>query len=174
MEYREASISDHLQIAKLHAKSWKENYKGLVSDEYLESEVDNERLSIWQSRLDNPVPNQYVLLAYEAEQLAGFICVYGKNNEVYGSIIDNLHVNSTFKGKGIGTKLIAQASSWLQKHYADSGVYLEVLAENPKAIGFYEFIGGDREKSGIWNTPCGNKVKEYIYTWSSPQALSAL
>lgn len=174
MEFREASFEDHQHIAKLHAKSWKENYKGLVSDQYLKREVESERLSTWKNRLNKPADNQYVLLAYEAEQLAGFICVYGKNNKEYGSIIDNLHVDSLFKGKGIGTKLIAQASLWLQEHFNDSGVYLEVLAGNAKAISFYEFIGASREKSGTWHTPCGNRVKEYIYTWCSPQALCKL
>ena len=63
MEYRQASLGDLDVIANLHAKSWQETYIGILSDEYLEGNVLQDRLEVWRKRLTNKNKNQTVLLA---------------------------------------------------------------------------------------------------------------
>ena len=102
----------------------------------------------------------------------GFVCVYGAKHPKFGTIIDNLHVNSDVKGKGIGTKLLVSAATWAVSHYKTDNLYLEVLECNSKAIGFYETLGGKNIDIAYWHTPCGNKVKEFIYSWGLPENLA--
>ena len=176
MNLRIAILDDLDNIAHLHATSWQENYNEVLAESYLKKEVFKDRLAVWTERLNNPVENQLVLVVeqYEADKtntFCGFICVYGNNHQQYGTIIDNLHITGDSKGKGLGTQLISAAAQWADKHYQDSGIYLEVLECNHKARGFYEALGAKNEATAYWYTPCENKVKEFIYAWSMPKEL---
>ncbi|CAM4300648.1 GNAT family N-acetyltransferase [Pseudoalteromonas byunsanensis] len=171
MFIRAATANDLHDIAQLHAKSWQENYTEVLSSDYLAHRVIEERTQLWADRLTAPSDNQLVLIAQLNGVFSGFICVFGDKHPQFGSIIDNLHVTSDAKGKGIGTQLLSSAAKWVHTHYKDLGVYLEVLECNPKAIGFYEALGGQKRSEGYWHTPCGNKAKEFIYTWKGPSTL---
>ncbi|WP_105169994.1 GNAT family N-acetyltransferase [Pseudoalteromonas sp. T1lg23B] len=171
MFIRTATPNDLHDIAQLHAKSWQENYAPVLSADYLAHRVVQERTQIWTERLTTPSDNQLVLVAEINGQFCGFICIFGDKHPQLGSIIDNLHVTSDAKGKGIGTQLLSSAAKWLNTHYKNLGVYLEVLECNPKAIGFYEALGGEKRTEGHWHTPCGNNAKEFIYAWKNPSEL---
>lgn len=173
MILREANIRDLSNITALHVKSWRENYRGTLSTEYLAEQVLADREKVWTERLTNPALNQYVLIAEADGFIAGFICVFGAIHPKYGSIIDNLHVNSSIKGQGLGTKLLIAAAKWAANHYQDHDLYLEVLASNEKAIGFYESLGAKNMDFSYWHTPCGNKVKEFIYSWGAAEILAS-
>lgn len=172
LEFKGATLENLDNIARLHAKSWQENYHQVLSADYLQDKVFNERTLIWSKRLAEPKSNQYVIIALVNGNFAGFISIFGANHQEYGTIIDNLHVASDFKGYGLGTRLLNLAAKWAGQHYKNDAVYLEVLACNTNAIGFYTSLGGKNVASGIWHTPCDNHTKEYIYSWPSAQALS--
>lgn len=169
MEFREAQFKDHSRIADLHANSWIDSYRGIVSDEYLDNLVTGERLHTWRERLKHHSENQFVLMALANTSLVGFICVYGNKHQKYGSLIDNLHVASSYQGKGIGTVLMRKATEWLQENYPDQGMYLEVLADNRDAIAFYRSLGAVEAEEGFWLAPCGSRVKEFTYRWEHPR-----
>jgi ribosomal protein S18 acetylase RimI-like enzyme len=172
MKLREASFNDLSNIAELHAQSWRENYSEVLTAEYLNDNVSIDRKQVWTDRLTSPSANQYVLIAEDNGIFCGFVCVYGAKHAEYGSIIDNLHVNSTIKGKGLGTKLIVAAAKWAATHYKNHDLYLEVLACNVKAIGFYESLGGRNIDFAYWYTPCDTKAKEFLYSWGRPEHLA--
>ena len=147
MIYRKADRNDVANIAQLHAESWRNAYRGILSDAYLDNAVFDERLSVWQNRFDSPRDNQYVLLAIKDHELAGFVCVYGDYYEdeadaKWGSLIDNLHVRKDLKGQGIGQVLMQHAFDWARENYPQKGVYLWVYEVNMAAKGFYEAMGG--------------------------------
>lgn len=171
MTIRAATIEDLRNIANLHANSWREVYKPVLSEQYLKDEVIAERTALWTERLNSPAPNQLVLVAEKDNNFVGFICCFAANHKEYGSIIDNLHVNASYKGQGFGKRLINAALDWLLVHYANEPLYLEVLECNPKAIGFYQSIGAKDLATAYWHTPCGNKAKEYLVGWQSLTAL---
>jgi hypothetical protein len=100
MIYREATSKDSEQVALLHARSWKENYRGILREEYLNHEVEQDRLKVWRERLEHPKDNQYILLAEDNNIICGLACVYANHDPVWGSLLDNLHVLSTYKGQG--------------------------------------------------------------------------
>ncbi len=172
MTLREANLNDLPNIAELHAQSWRENYSTVLASEYLNEGVFADRNKIWTERLMSPALNQQVLIAEDNGNFCGFICLYGANHPEYGSIVDNLHVNPKMKGQGLGRKLLIAGAKWANSHYKDYNLYLEVLECNDNAISFYEFFGGKNIDTAYWHTPCGNKVKEFIYSWCKPEELA--
>jgi len=168
---REACLGDLSNIASLHAQSWRDNYNEVLSADYLDKKVFTEREAVWTERLTQPQNNQLVLVAEIDDVFCGFICVLGANHPKYGTIIDNLHVKAASKGQGTGSRLLAAAASWSIANYRDHDLYLEVLACNSKAMGFYQAKGASNIATAYWNTSCGNKVKEFIYSWGTPENL---
>ena len=140
--FRIATPSDTKRIANLHALSWQENYRESFSAHFLDDEVFNERLIVWQERLKNPKENQQVLLAEDNGLFVGFICSYFEEDSEHGTYLDNLHVSTAAKGKGIGTQLMAKLAQELQARKSIAGFYLWVLTTNHSAITFYENLGG--------------------------------
>ena len=172
MLLREASVEDLSNIAELHAQSWRENYSDVLSDKYLRETVYSDRTIVWTARLTDPTVNQLIIIAEDDGVFCGFVCVFGANHPKFGTIVDNLHIKPSCKGKGLGTKLLVAAATWAAKHYKNDDLYLEVLQCNAKAIGFYESLGGEHIDSAYWHTPCGNKAKEFIYSWGAPEKLA--
>lgn len=171
MEIKVAEYSDFERIAGLHAKSWQRFYSGILSKAYLGEEVQSERKIIWQTRLTNPPFNQAVYVLEEGGLLCGFVCGFGNHDFERGTIIDALHVDDYFRGRGIGLTLLKAIADWARQYFPDNGVYLEVLKGNQQAIDFYEHIGGQLAQERLWNAPCGTQVPELVYTWPSPDVL---
>ena len=73
---RDAQFSDHAAIAKLHAENWQQYYRGILSDNYLDNEVDEDRFDTWYKRLESPVQNQQVIVAVINNKIVGFSCVF--------------------------------------------------------------------------------------------------
>lgn len=164
-------MADLQHIASLHAKSWQEHYHQVLCADYLKNKVLTERMALWTERLNTPASNQCVFIAEVDGELAGFICILGAHHKTYGTIIDNLHVKAGYKGYGLGTRLLNVAAQWVSEHYPNLPLYLEVLACNPNAIGFYSSLGATKIACAYWHTPCDNQAKEYAYGWPSPEHL---
>ena len=169
IEYRPAEPTDAQAVAQLHARSWRENYRGGFTDAFLDGDLVGERLRVWQERLVDPARNQFALLAVDGAKLEGFVCVYGDHDPTWGSFIDNLHVAGDSKRSGIGSSLIRQASAWLGRHHPGLGIYLWVLESNTSARRFYERLGGHDAGVSTMETHGGAIVRSCRYTWSSPE-----
>jgi hypothetical protein len=74
MRFREATRPDATAVTALHAESWRAHYRGAYRDEYLDGDLAEERLRVWEQRLSTPAPNQFVVLAFEGDDLIGFAC----------------------------------------------------------------------------------------------------
>jgi ribosomal protein S18 acetylase RimI-like enzyme len=164
LNYRHAISDDAVSIAHLHAKSWQQTYQGIMADDYLKRDVLQDRLDVWRSRLNIINKNQLVLLVSDDTELVGFICLIINNIEKT-ILLDNLHINSKHKGKGVAKQLMLKALSILDETN-DKTLYLEVLVENKRAISFYEKLFAKRIDKGFWQSPCGNQVEEYVYSWA--------
>ena len=138
IQYREATKEDINTIAQIHAKSWQRHYRGILSDQYLDTEVLNDRLSVWQKRFGQLNPKQHIIIAETNRDTCGFACTYLDHDLEWGALLDNLHVLSEFQGKGIGKALIKQSAEWVTKQNPDSTFYLWVWEQNEAAKGFYQ------------------------------------
>ncbi len=173
IEYRPATPSDAEAIACLHARSWRENYRGAFRDEFLDGDLPAERLRAWRERLDRPPGNQLVQLAVGGTSLAGFVCAYGAHDRRWGSLVDNLQVAHAFKRNGVGSALMRHAGAWLASRYPEPGVYLLVLEANAPARRFYERLGARNAGVATMETHGGAVVRSCRYTWSRAALLSA-
>lgn len=167
MIYREANINDAKNIARLHAESWRNTYRGMMSDAYLDNTVFAERQTHWQKRFDAPTDNQYVLVAETEGQLAGFVCVYGADDAKWGSLIDNLHVRPDMKGEGIGKRLINEGMTWAKKNYPNDGVYLWVFEANLPSRKFYEVMGGRNVERVLFQNEDDTEGYALRYAWEN-------
>jgi ribosomal protein S18 acetylase RimI-like enzyme len=169
--YRPATPADADAIARLHAQSWRESYRGSFRDEFLDGDLVGERLGVWRERLERPPAEQLVLLAEDGGALAGFVCAYGAHDPKWGSLVDNLHVATPQKGRGIGAALLRRAGAWLAERHPDRGVYLLVLEANAPARRFYERLGGRNAETFRNETHGGAIVQSCRYTWARPELL---
>jgi ribosomal protein S18 acetylase RimI-like enzyme len=172
IDYRPASASDAEAIAELHARSWRENYRGSFGDAFLDGDLVGERLAVWRERLRRPPDGQFVLLALEGAALAGFVCAYGAHDPRWGSFIDNLHVAKAAKRSGIGSALMKRAGDWLASRYPALPVHLLVLEANAPARRFYESLGGRNAEVSTLETHGGAMVRSCRYVWSRPELLT--
>ena len=173
MNYRIANITDLESLALLHAESWRDSYRGIFSDEFLDHNVWEDRKIFWTNRLSLPRDNQYVLVAVLNNRICGFICAYGNESSKWGTFIDNLHVSATAQGKGIGKQLMNFIAQWADQSFKQKGLYLEVLEDNLNARHFYHKLGAKHQETNLWQPPGSNKkVNDLLYVWESKSALS--
>jgi ribosomal protein S18 acetylase RimI-like enzyme len=170
----EAQPSDYLRIAHLHALSWRSAYRGIVSEEYLENHVFEERLAVWKARIgDGIAPGQSGILACAGTELLGFAWVRLDAHPKWGSAIDNLHVNPSAKGRKIGRRLMARAAGVVIRQRPGSALHLWVLEANHPARGFYERLGGVYHERGTRPTGDGKRAPGILYLWNDPAILMA-
>lgn len=140
--FRQPEPSDARAIARLHATSWQQHYRGSFSDSFLDNEVRSERKQVWTDRLMNPVKNQWVCIAEKNNELVGFACAFFNDSLKYGTLLDNLHVSQKNKGQGIGTRLMGKIAQEMAARYPGTGMYLWVLDKNKEAQHFYRALEG--------------------------------
>jgi len=169
--YRNATEKDIAGIATLHAKSWQENYRDALSDDFLDNKALNERMEVWRDRLQKADAQKQIIVTESNSVIIGFVCVFFEHDEFYGSLLDNLHVHSKSKGQGIGTRLMFLAADAVNRRHADSGMYLWVLDQNLDAIRFYENLGGEKIET-VKEIDIGDRpVVKLRYYWKSVRPL---
>jgi GNAT superfamily N-acetyltransferase len=166
MRFRDVTLADAPRIAALHAASWRRAYRGMLTDEYLDTDLESDRTRVWIERLSTPNPKQRVVLAEISEQLAGFACAFGSADPDLGTLLDNLHVRQDFQQQGVGASLMLQIASWCQTKFAGEGLFLWVLEPNLKARRFYEHLGAIKVKEDVWQSPDGGETPSLCFAWT--------
>jgi GNAT superfamily N-acetyltransferase len=162
---RAAGIEDADGIAAVHVTSWRETYRGMVPDAFLENLSVARRAAQWRSSLSDP-SNVYHR-AWVAElngQIVGF-ANYGfpqEEDEEFDGELYAIYLLKYAQGRGIGKALFAEAAKGLLA-LGSSSMLVWVLKENP-ARGFYEHLGGVylREKPIEIG---GARLMEAAYGW---------
>lgn len=162
---------DVVGISKVHAKTWKVAYKGLISDKYL-NRIYNE---LWIPKFSQIFQGKaYEVGVYTVgNEITGCI-TYGElqefvvllneepvHRENMGEII-TFYVLPEYWGKKQGYELALFALKRL-KEKGYSGCYLWVLYNNLKAIQFYEHFGFKKEEVFIESEVGGEMTKEQRY-----------
>lgn len=162
--YREATSEDCDAIARLHARSWQQHYRGILYDTYLNQEVEEDRRIVWQERFQHPQPTQHIIVATEDETISGFACTFAEHNPRWGALLDNLHVIPAWQGRGVGRALMQASARWVQQQ-GNEGLYLWVYEENTAARAFYERVGGTRQEKTTVENPGGGQASVFRYVW---------
>jgi GNAT superfamily N-acetyltransferase len=169
--YRPITIEDCEIVAGVHALSWGLAYRGILPDAYLDHEVNADRLTHWQRRLSAPSANDVGVLALQDGHPVGFAFAIRDEHAHWGSLLDNLHVRSGERGRGIGRGLMRQLVAKLLSAGSTSGLHLWVYDANRSARRFYESLGGKIVHTEIANTPGGGQARAHVYAWASLREL---
>lgn len=164
MLIRPAVQADLPAVAAIQVTSWREAYRGLLSDDYLGAPVERDLKAKWVG-MDIPDDN-LLLVAEDGGIIVGFIYVLGDRTPTY---IDNLHVDPTRKRGGIGAALMRAAAVELDAR-GHKSTYLTVITDNTHAVNFYRKMGGDfgaEQTESLYGEP----VQTYPVHWHSLDAL---
>lgn len=116
---REASVADALGIAKVHVRTWKSAYRGLIPNSFLQSMSVEPRAKVWAKDLESPLPKTHTLVAVWDDEIVGFIGVgtaRGEGTENKGEIFA-IYVDPQTQGRGIGSALMRSGIEILAKDH---------------------------------------------------------
>src|SRR5215475_5751966 len=140
---RSAVEGDAAAIAAIHTASWRDAYAGILAAEFLNGDIETNRLDLWSRRLGERPPSQLVDVACDPTgAMMAFACSFREADARWGSLVDNLHVSPRFRGQGVGEKLLQNMVAQLAASDSDSGLHLWVFEANAAALRFYERLGG--------------------------------
>ncbi len=134
---RKANINDAKDIVRVNVIGWKNTYRNIFPQAFLDS-LDFEDENSIRKCQENI--NQYAVCEIDNKIVA--MIKYGRNKKNYnGSYAEiyALYVDDSYKKKGIGSKLVAFAFEELKKEY--DYVLISTLVNN-SANEFYKKIGG--------------------------------
>ncbi|MDH3649187.1 MAG: GNAT family N-acetyltransferase [Saprospiraceae bacterium] len=174
VSYRKAKKSDAVAIAHLHAESWRTNYRGMLSDTYLDAPVWEDRKAFWLNRMATKHTGRYLVLAEDDKVLCGFSCVIADEDPTWGALLDNLHVLPDYQGQGIGKQFMVASANWLYSQDPDNTMYLWVFERNLPAIGFYESMGGRCVETVSKEQMDGSRAVICRYIWADLNRLLLL
>jgi ribosomal protein S18 acetylase RimI-like enzyme len=173
MILREASSQDVKAIAALHAESWRRHYRGAYLDSFLDGDVFADRLAVWSARLTAPSADSFTIVADQNKAVVGFVHMILDEDPDFGTLLDNLHMTSQLKRRGIGRRLLVEAARELvRRRPTNRQFYLWVLAQNTAAQAFYAACGGTKVETTLSGPfPGGGRALSHRMAWPDAAAL---
>ncbi len=166
---RDARSSDANGIANVHVSSWQHAYLDLMPADFLASLTAtlSKREAYWTYAIESKESD--VLVSEVDGKVTGWISVGPCRDEdkafAEAGEVMAIYVLAEYWGKGIGAQLWKSGL----KRLVDQGykvITLWVLAENQRAVRFYQGLGG-REELGSRRTLVrgGVSLEEVRYVW---------
>ena len=155
-----AKVEDAKNIVAINIKEWKNTYKGIFPDKYLENLSERKEESV--KKCKNKI-NEYIVCKIN-NQVVGFLR-FGRNKKGYNdnyAEIYALYIDKDYQRKGIGTALINFAFENLTPNY--KYVLISTLVQNDANL-FYKKIGRkliDKVKFSLENNDYEENLYEYI------------
>jgi GNAT superfamily N-acetyltransferase len=165
IELRPAKFSDHTAIAKIHTESWQKNYRNILSNQFLDNKVEEERLAFWHRRLSSLMASQQVTVASVNDCITGFSWLFIDYDPQYGTLLDNLHVRQDFQNNGVGKLLMKNCARVILEKAKSRKMYLWVYELNQNARKVYEHLGGNWLHTARKRNVDGTGANACRYVW---------
>jgi GNAT superfamily N-acetyltransferase len=173
VDVRDAGPPDAAVIASIHALSWKDAYRGILSDDYLANDVDAERLAMWTGRMAAWNPRRhFARIASVGGIPAGFACVLTDEEPEHGALLDNLHILPAHRASGLGRRLLADAGRWVARTFPGTPMHLTVFQVNERARAFYRRMGGAESEPFDGFERDGRYHRVVRVSWAEPGAIA--
>jgi len=157
-------------LARVHVRSWRETYPGLLPAAYLDRMNPSLYARRWRQQLTRARPGELVLVAEGPDGLIGYCAGVFDADASPRAEIFTLYLVRKAQGFGLGRRLMATAARAFQGQGAES-LTLWVLAGNTRAQRFYTHLGGvaagERPVRG-W----GGGLTELRFDWNDIAALT--
>lgn len=168
---RAATTDDVTVLAEAHVATWRETYRGLLPDHYLDGLTVEGREPQWQRLLALPTAQRCVLIAEGAKgEIAGFASGGRHQGTLdYTGELYTLYLRRAYQGAGLGRALFAATAARLREQ-GFSSLALWVLATNERARDFYTALGGQllREQALVFD---GIPLREAGYGWRDSDSI---
>lgn len=175
MIVRPATPTDCDAIAALHALSWQQTYRNILSNDYLDHHVHDDRKDLWDARFTKfDQQKHHVAVAADGDSIIGFVCVLLDEEPEYGALLENLHVLRDRHGGGAGRRLMSSAAHWVAAMQPSWAMHLWVYERNAKTVAFYRSAGGEDVDHRVIVTPAGNRATVLRFEWRDTAALARL
>jgi GNAT superfamily N-acetyltransferase len=174
VRFRHATADDVAAIARLHTQSWREHYRGVYSDAFLDGEALADRLAAWGGRLAGSDPGRFTIVAESGGAPVGFAYTILDEDPLLGTVLQNLHVATIMHRQGIGSGLVAEVARAVVDRRPASGLHVWVRDGNGPATAFYKALGGTpagRKLGGPFAD--GGRAPVLCVAWPSPSTLLA-
>ncbi|WP_299743958.1 GNAT family N-acetyltransferase [Rossellomorea sp. y25] len=134
--FRKANLQDSPGLAYVHVHSWRTTYKGIVSENYLQSLSIEEREQKWVQILSGS--HHTYVCELDDGQIIGFVSFGKERSGEYEGELYAIYLLEEYQGKGIGKELLEIAATGLKKQGYNS-MWIWVLKENPSKHFYYAF-----------------------------------
>ena len=137
---RNARAKDAASIAAVHDTSWLEAYRGIIPGRELEKMISRRGPKWWGNAISR---GSNILVLDFNDTIAGY-ATYGRNripSMPYRGEVFELYLAPEYQGLGFGRRLFKAARADLARHGCTKAV-VWALADNTRAISFYEHLGG--------------------------------
>lgn len=170
---REAARGDAEALATVHVAAWRETYRGIVADGYLDRMSVARRAGRWRQSLLVPRPGVSILVMEDADGLAGFGMAgpQREDDRPAEAEVYSLYLLRRVQGRGWGRRLMAMLATRMQAWGAGS-LDLWVLEGNRDAVAFYERLGGIRGEARGFRI-ARRPVRECAFLWPRIEVLAA-
>ena len=132
---RGVDAGDRDAIAALHLARWRDAYRGVLPDGFLDGGLADELGTLWAER---DLGRTVTLVSHAADGLDGFACCLTDRAVPY---VDNLHVRPGRRRSGTGDALMRALFARLREA-SHQAAELTVLEGNARARAFYRQQGG--------------------------------
>ncbi|MFB6174906.1 MAG: N-acetyltransferase family protein [Candidatus Nanohalobium sp.] len=154
MTVRHADHEDIEEIREVARESWQDTYSGIIPEETIEGIVND-----WYSTKDlrQQVKEPIFFVAEVEGRIAGYVHASVKGEEAH---LHRLYLRPSNQGEGLGSALYDRA----EKEIVDRGgkvVKLEVMSENRKGLGFYQYKGFEEEKEEVTELN-GSEIRQKV------------
>lgn len=172
---RRGVIEDAAEASRMHARTWKISYRGLVPDKLLDELTPTRWEQGWRRGFESMDPTRTVYVAELGGRIVGFAgsgraragAPHGFVGEVYAIYVDPEH-----QREGIGRVLLGRAAEGLVERGLVP-IIIWTLFDNPQSRGFYESRGGTvvAERTEPFD---GYELHELGYGWRDAARLADL
>jgi GNAT superfamily N-acetyltransferase len=163
-----AGPGDAAALARVHVRSWRETYVGMLPEPFLAQMNPGVYARRWRRQLMAADSSELVLCAEGAGGLVGYC---GASERGGAAEVSTLYVVRPAQRRGVGKRLLSSAAKVMAARGAPS-LHLWVLNGNAKARAFYEHLGGvaveERRVSG-WD----GAYRETAYSWPDIRTLAS-
>jgi ribosomal protein S18 acetylase RimI-like enzyme len=162
---RPARAEDAEAIARVRVDSWRETYRGMIPQTYLDAMKLEESRALWEKVLTAGSNVVSVFVAEHGADIVGFASgnMLAEPKHGFDAELSAVYVRREFQGAGIGRRLVSETAVALSQRDA-SGLIVWVIAGNKRARTFYERLGAELviEQAFQWD---GMNLVEAGYGW---------
>ena len=132
MRIRTAVPEDFKVVGKVHSDAWKQAYRGIFPDDYIDSDTASKRAEEFLQAIKDDKCTYFLL--EESGKAAGIVKTCEDNNILE---IESIYILDEYRGMGLGRQFM----DFIKTYKPYDSIFLWVLEVNTGARRFYEKNG---------------------------------